>query len=84
VEAEDLIVDKGGKRKVIEEIGEVFPDICVTILSKALVIETINLSDLTGFVIATENCDSGGVSDFESNKERDSFYRVVTSIDIIS
>jgi len=46
VEAEDLVVNQGGERKVVEKICEVFPDVCVSVLSEALIIETIDLSDL--------------------------------------
>lgn len=53
VEAEDLIVDEGGKGEIVEQIGEVFPDIRIAILSKTFVVEAINLRDLTGFVVTT-------------------------------
>lgn len=47
VEAEDLIVDKGGKGEVVEEICKVFPDIGIAVLAQTLVVEAIDLSDLT-------------------------------------
>lgn len=84
VETEDLIVDKGGKGEVVEEVGEVFPYIGIAILSKALIIEAVDLSDLAGFVVATENGDALGVSNFESNEKSDSLNGVVSSIDIIT
>ena len=84
VEAEDLIVNKCGEGKVVEEIGEVFPDVGIAVFSETLVIEAVDLGDLTGFVVTTENCDALGVSDFESNQESNGFDRVVSSINIIT
>lgn len=64
VETEDLVVDEGGEGKVVEEIGKVLPNICISIFSEALVVKSINLSDLAGFVVTTEDGDSLGVSYF--------------------
>lgn len=46
MEAEDLIIDEGSKREVVEEIGEVLPDVGIAIFAKTFVIETIYLGDL--------------------------------------
>lgn len=71
VEAEYLVVDEGGKREVVEEVGEVLPNVGIAVLSEALIVEAIDLRDLAGFVVATEDGDSLGVADLESNKEGD-------------
>jgi len=84
VEAEDLIIDEGGERKVIEEIGEVFPNIRVAILPKTFIVESIDLCNLTRFVVATEDGNALGVSDFESNQESDCLYGIITSINIVT
>jgi len=73
VKAEDLVINEGSEGKVIEEVGEVLPDVGISIFSEALVIKAIDLSDLTGFMISTENGDSAWVSDFERDKEGYSF-----------
>ena len=67
MEAEDLVVDKGGEREIVEEVCEVFPYVGIAVLSKTLIVEAIDLGDLTGFVVATENCNALGISDFERN-----------------
>jgi hypothetical protein len=84
VEAEDLVVDEGGKGEVVEEVCKVFPYIRVAIFSQTFVVETVDLRDLTGFVVATEDCDALGVSNFESNEESDGFNGIVASINIIA
>lgn len=58
VQAEDLVVDEGGKGEVVEEVGEVFPDIGVAVFSQAFVIKSIDLCDLTAFVVTTEDGDA--------------------------
>jgi hypothetical protein len=69
VKAEDLVVDEGGKGEVVEEVCKVFPYIRIPIFSETFVVETVDLGDLTGFVVASEDCDALGVSNFESNEE---------------
>jgi hypothetical protein len=84
VEAEDLVVDKGSEGEVIEKVCEVFPYVGVTVLSETLVVKSIDLSDLAGFVVAAEDCDALGVSDFESNEESDCLNGIITSINIVA
>jgi hypothetical protein len=72
VEAEDLIFDQGGERKEVEKVGEVLPHVRISVLSETLVIEAIDLSDLTRFVVATEDSDALRISDFESYEKSDS------------
>ena len=84
MEAEDLVVDEGGKGEVVEEVCKVFPYIRVAIFSQTFVVETVDLRDLTGFVVATEDCDALGVSDFESDEKGDSLHGIVASINVIT
>lgn len=58
VQAEDLVVNESGKGEVVEEVGEVFPHIGVAVFSQAFVVKTIDLSDLTAFVVTTEDGDA--------------------------
>jgi hypothetical protein len=74
VEAEDLIVDKGGEGQVVEKIREIFPHIGVAIFSETLVVESVDLGNLARFVISSEDGDSLWVADFEGNKESNCFY----------
>ena len=50
---EELVVDQSGQGQVVEEVGEVFPDISVAILSEAFVVESVDLGNLAGFVVTT-------------------------------
>lgn len=84
VKAENLVLDKGGEGEVIEEVGEVFPDIGVAVFAQALVVKTVDLCDLAGFVISSENGDTLGVTDLKTDKESDRLHRVVTTVDVVT
>lgn len=84
MKTEDLVVDQGGQRKVVEEVGEVLPDVCVAVFSKALVVEAIDLGDLAGFVVSSENGYALGVSDLEGDEEGNGLDGIVTSVNVIT
>lgn len=65
VQAEKLIFHNGCERKVVKKFSEAFPDVGVAIFSTAFIVEAINLSDLPGFMISSEDGDSVFISDFE-------------------
>lgn len=84
VETEDLVFDKSGEGKVVEEVGEVFPDIGVSIFTQAFIIKAVDLCDLAGFVVSSKDSDTLGVTDLKANKESDGFNRVVATVDIVT
>lgn len=63
MEAEDLAFDDSGQWQVIEEFSECLPHIRISILSQTLVVETVHLSDLSGFMVTSENGQSISESD---------------------
>lgn len=84
METKDLVVDKSCEREVVEKICEILPYVCVAILSKTLIIKSVDLGDLAGLVVATEDGDSLWEADFEGDEEGDGFDRVVASVDVVS
>lgn len=84
VQAEDLVVNQGGERKVVEKVGKVLPDVGITILAQALIVEAVYLCDLARLVVAAQNGDAVGVSDLEGDKQSDSLDGVVSTIDIVT
>lgn len=68
MKTEYLSFDNSGKGKHIEKISKVFPYIGISILSKTLIVETIDLSDLSGLMITSEYGKSFLKSDFQANK----------------
>ena len=84
MQAENFLFNDSSEREVVEEICEVFPDISVSVLPQALIVETVDLGDLTGLVISTEYSDSILVADLKTHQEGDSLDGVVPTINIIS
>lgn len=74
VEAEDGIVHDGRQRKVVKKLGEVDPDVRVTVLAKALVVEAVHLGDLAHLVISTENGQSILETHLQGDEESNSLY----------
>lgn len=84
MKAEDLVVDEGCEREVIEQVGEVLPDVRVAVLAQALVVETVDLCDLSRLVVAAQDGDSLGVPNLEGDEKSHCLDRVVTSIDVVT
>ena len=84
MKAEDVSFDNSGQRKVIEKRGEMLPNLCVSVLSKALIIESINLCNLLGLVISSQDSNSLWIPDLETNQERNSLDGVVAPVNVIS
>lgn len=77
MQTEELILNHGCERKVVKKFGEALPDVRVAVFSGALVVEAIDLSDLSGLVISSEDGDSVFVADFKGEEESDCLDRVV-------
>lgn len=60
-----LCVYEGCKRKVVKEVCEIFPDICVAIFPQALVIEAINLCDLSALVVSPQYRDAFWIANLQ-------------------
>ena len=79
-----MIFDESGKGEIVEQIGKVFPNVGISVFAKTFVVESVNLRDLTRLVVTSEDSNALGESDLESDKERNSLYREVTTVDIIA
>ena len=84
MKAENLVLDKSGEGEIVEEVGEVFPNISVAVFAQALVVKPVDLCDLAGFMISSENGDTLGVTDLKTDKESDRLDRVVTTVDVVT
>ena len=68
MKAENLVVDERRKGEVVEQVGEGFPHVGVAVFAKAFVVETVDLGDLAGLVVTTENGDALRVTDLQSHE----------------
>ncbi len=78
MKTEEGVFNNGSEWQVIKELSKGFPDVAVSVLSGALIIKSIHLGDLSGFVVTSEDDNSVFVSDFEGNQESDGFDAVMS------
>lgn len=84
VKTENVSFNNSSKRKVIEQRGEVLPNVGISVFSQAFIIESINLCNLFGLVVTSEDGNSLWISYLEANQKRNSFNGVVASVNVIS
>ena len=67
VQAEDVLLDDGGQGQVVEQAGELLPNFGITILTEALIVESIDLGNLLGLVVSTKDGDTVGITNLHAN-----------------
>lgn len=65
MDAKDFAIDDSTEDEEIEDLTACFPHRGIAVLLLALFIETVDLCDLTGLVIAADECDTIRVSGSE-------------------
>jgi len=70
--------------EVIKEVSGVLPGVDVSILSLTLLIEAVELSNLSGFVISSKKGDSARVFYLEAKEKLDGLYGIIPSIDKVT
>ena len=80
----DLVLNESGERKIIKKIGEVSPDVGVSVLSQALVVESVDLCDLTRFVVASKDGDAIAIPQLHRDEKGDSLDGIVSSVYVIT
>lgn len=84
MQTEDLVFNESSEREVVEEVGEVLPNVGVAVLAEALVVEAVNLSDLAGFVVATEDGNTLRIADLQADQKGHRLDGVISTVDIIT
>jgi len=84
VKTEDLVLDERGEREVVEKICEVLPDARIPVLAEALVVKAVDLCDLTGLVVPTEDGDALWVANLECDEESYRLNREVSTVHVIT
>ena len=80
METEDLSFYNSGHRYVVKEISEHFPYFLASKFLLTFLIESIDLSNSSRFMVSSGEVNTLGISDFQSNKKGYSFNWVVASI----
>ena len=74
MDSEYLLIDDGSEGEIIENVCAVPPHIDRAILSETLIIESINLSDLPALVVASDQCYSVWIPNFEGEEQEEGLY----------
>ena len=65
VEAEDLALNDGGQGQVVEQLGELLPNVSVAVLTQALIVETVPVDDykkeelldlISNYIVQSHRC----------------------------
>ena len=73
MDAEYFVINDCRKSQVVKNVSAIPPNVDTAKLSEALIIEAIDLSDLTTLVVYSDQGDSLWVPDFQGNKEQEGF-----------
>lgn len=84
VDAEHPPVYDRPQGEVVKDFAAPPPHVGTRVLSLALVVKAVNLSDLTRLVVPADEGDAFGVANFESEEEEEGLYRVEASVDEIA
>jgi len=79
-----IVVDDYTEREEVKHVGEVMPYVCVAIFPVTFCVETVGLSDAARLVVASDQVYAVGVSEFETDEERDRFYGKEASVDVVA
>jgi len=77
-------IHHSAQAQVIENITTISPNIARPIFPLTLVVKAVNLGDLSGLVITSDQGDSVGIPDFEEKKEYESLNGVEASINKVT
>ena len=84
MDAEDLIVNDSRYGEKVEDLSKSSPDVERSILFDALVVESVNLGDESGLVVASEEGYSVSVPHLEGQQEEEGLNAVPASINIVA
>ena len=84
MQAENLVLDNCRQRKQIEQVGIILPHISVAVLAKALVIEAVDLRDLTRLMVSSQYSDAVLEANLERNEQRDGLDGVIATINVVA
>ena len=84
VDAEDLSFNDGSSAEEIEDFCAVLPGVGVSVFTHALVVESVDLGDLSSLVVTSEESDVAGVLQLQAHQELECLYGVETTVNEIA
>lgn len=58
MEAKDLVLHNCSERQIVEQVGQVLPNVRIPVLAQTLVVKAVHLSNLPTLMIASQNSDA--------------------------
>ena len=80
VNTQHAAVDDGGEIEVVENLAAALPNIGVAVLALALVVEAVDLGDLSALVVAAKQRDARRMSRLEGHEQRKRLQAKVASV----
>ena len=81
---EYLILDNCRKRKIIEQIREIIPNVWRTIFSHRFIVGSINLCHILTFMVTSKQCYTGWVFKLETKQNLNCLHDVGPSINHVA
>ena len=82
--AKHTTIHDGTQSEIIEYLTAPSPDVIASVLPLTLVVEAVDLCDLSRFVVPADEGDSFWVANFESEQEEERFDGVKTAVDEVT
>ena len=70
--------------KIIFYTCKIFPDVGISIFAKTLIVESINLCDLSALMVSSQDRDPGAEPDLEGDEEGDGLHAVVAPVHVVT
>ena len=84
VQTEDAVLDHGGERQEVEEVGEALPNRAGAVLAQTLVVEAVDLRDLPRLVVAAQDHDAPRVAHLQKQQQGNALHRLVAAVHVIA
>lgn len=84
MQAENLSINEGGERQIVEQIGEVLPHVGISVFAQTFVVESVDLRDLSRLVVAAQDGDSFTITDLKGDEQCHRLDGVVAAIDVVA
>ena len=79
-----LVVKSLSRLKVTVNTCKIFPHVGISIFAKTLIVESINLCDLSALMVSSQDRDPGAEPDLEGDEEGDGLHAVVAPVHVVA
>lgn len=84
MDTEHSSVDNSPQCQIIKHLAAIPPDVCASVLARALVVKAIHLCDLPRLMVPSDECDAIRVANLVCEEEQEGLYAVEPSIDKVT